>query len=298
MIGTFAVRRHDVVRSRRPAVFASNVSMVCSGAHTEEPEYQRWLPALGQENGRHRKVWEWCFMLQQLDERHLLRSGVNAVGFGVGSEPLVAALAARGVEVLATDQPVVQAGAWRDSGQHAAAIDDLHRPDLCPPEVFDAQVVFREVDMRSIPADLVDFDVAWSSCCFEHLGSPDLGFHFVLDSMATLRPGGVAVHTTEIDCGRGGGLLETGTVPGGDYVCFYRVADLRRLVRRLRRSGHLVNCNFHVSSTHSLEQEVDAPPYSHDPHLRLRVADRVVTSFGLVVTKPPVGRWRPRGQIG
>ena len=290
MIKALVARRQDVVRSRRPAAFGSDVSMVCSGVHTEEPEYQRWLPALGQPSGRHRKVWEWCYMLQQLDERHLLRGGVKALGFGVGSEPIVAALAVRGVEVLATDQPAFQAGAWRESGQHASAIDDLRRPDLCPSEVFDAHVAFREVDMRAIPADLVDFDVAWSSCCFEHLGSPDLGFDFVVDSMATLRPGGVAVHTTEIDCGSGGGLLETGTVTGGDYVCFYRVRDLQRLVRRLRRSGHLVDCNFHVSNTHPLERDVDEPPYSHDPHLRLRVADRVVTSFGLVITKPPVGR--------
>lgn len=259
--------------------------MVASGRHVDDPCYDRWLSAVGQAHGRHRKVWEWCFMLQALDERDLLRSGVRALGFGVGTEPLVAALAARGVRVVATDQPADQAGAWGDSGQHAAALDAVRRPDLCPDERFDEQVSFRPLDMRAIPDDLTGFDVNWSSCCFEHLGSPDAGFDFVVDAMKTLRPGGIAVHTTEIDCGPSASVLEIGTLANGDYACFYRRSDLRRLVARLREHGHRVRCNYHISTTHPLERAVDEQPYSHDPHLRLRVVDRVVSSFGLVVTK-------------
>ena len=40
--------------------------MVASGRHVEQAEYQCWLPVLGQTNGRHRKVWEWCYILQAL----------------------------------------------------------------------------------------------------------------------------------------------------------------------------------------------------------------------------------------
>jgi hypothetical protein len=35
-----------------------------------------------------------------------------------------------------------------------------------------------------------------------------------------------------------------------------------------------------------MERKIDRPPYSHDPHLRIAVADRVITSVGLVVRVP------------
>jgi hypothetical protein len=276
----------DAFRSMRIADFDGRVSMVANGAHVDAPSYERWLKDIGQPHGRHRKVWEWCFILEALSVRDLLRPGVSAVGFGVGTEPMVAALAARGLRVLATDQAAEHAGAWGDSGQHASAIGAVQRPDLCDPAQFAELVDFRPVDMRSIPTDLRGFDVAWSSCCFEHLGSPDAGFDFVVESMRVLVPGGTAVHTTEIDCS-GGPLLETGTVAHGDYACFYRRQDLRRLVARLRAAGHVVDCNYRIGHRHPLETSIDVQPYTHDPHLRLRVGDRVVSSFGLVVTKGP-----------
>ena len=274
------------LRSLRTADFTADVSMVASGKHVGQPEYQRWLAAIAQTNGRHRKVWEWCFILQALENHNLLRSGVSAVGFGVGTEPLVAALAARGVRVLATDQAAEQAGEWGATGQHATAVDSLRRPELCDDAQFTRLVSFRPVDMRSIPADLGEFDLAWSSCCFEHLGSPDAGFDFVVASLAFVRPGGVIVHTTELDCDAGNKqLLEQGSVANGDYACFYRRQDLKGLVLRLRAAGHAVECNYHVGSRHPLEKQIDQQPYTHDPHMRLRVADRVVTSFGLTVVK-------------
>ena len=273
--------------SRRTADFTDDVSMAASGSHVQQAEYQHWLPLLGYTTGRHRKVWEWCFMLQALESRGLLRQGTSAIGFGVGTEPVVAALAARGVRVLATDQPVDQAGAWAPTGQHAVAAESLRRPDLCPDELFNELVRFRPLDMLSIPIDLRGFDIAWSSCCFEHLGSPEAGFDFVLASMDTVRSGGVAVHTTELDCDSRGRLLEIGSTSNGDYACFYRAQDLRRLIRRLRRAGHMVHCNYHVSMDHPLERRIDEQPYSHDPHLRLRVGNHIVTSFGLTVVKSP-----------
>jgi len=272
------------LRSLRTADFTADVSMVASGRHVDQVEYQRWLPALGQTNGRHRKVWEWCFILQALENHNLLRPGISAVGFGVGTEPLVAALAARGVRVLATDQAEEHAGQWGTSGQHATAVDSLRRPDLCDDQQFTELVSFRPVDMRAIPDDLGQFDIVWSSCCFEHLGSPDAGFDFVLASLAAARPGGVVVHTTELDCAAGRQpLLEQGSVSNGDYACFYRRQDLQRLVKRVRMEGHTVRCNYHVGDSHPLEKQIDEQPYTHDPHLRLRVADRVVTSFGLTI---------------
>ena len=259
--------------------------MVAAGAHVDDPAYARWLPVIGQPHGRHRKVWEWCFILEALERHGVLAAGRSAIGFGVGTEPLTAVLAARGVRVLATDQPAERAGNWSTSNQHAAGRESLRRSDICVDEQFDALVDFRPVDMTRIPDDLGQFDAAWSSCCFEHLGSARAGADFVVSSLGVVRPGGVVVHTTEFDCSGRSTRLEVGAIERGDYVCFYRRSDLARLVRRLRALGHHVRANYHVGTHHPLEQDVDEPPYSHDPHLRLRVEDRVVTSFGLTVVR-------------
>ncbi|HEY3484186.1 MAG TPA: class I SAM-dependent methyltransferase [Ilumatobacteraceae bacterium] len=275
----------DLIASLRPARFTDATSMAAAGAHVDDPAYTRWLPVIGQSHGRHRKVWEWCFILQALERHGVLAAGRSAIGFGVGTEPLAAVLAARGVRVVATDQPADRAGNWATSNQHAAGRESLRRSDLCADEQFDALVEFAPVDMTSLPADLGPFDAAWSSCCFEHLGSADAGFDFVVSSIDMVRVGGVAVHTTEFDCSARSTRLEVGAIEGGDYVCFYRRSDLARLVKRLRALGHDVRANYYVGTRHPLEREVDEPPYSHDPHLRLRVADRVVTSFGLTVVR-------------
>ena len=275
----------DRVRSLRPSSFTTSMSQVASGAHAGDAAYLRWLELLDERNTYHRKTWEWCFIMEALDRDHVLRPGQRVLGFGVGREPIVPALAALGVTVVATDQPSAQAGAWSTSGQHASELDAIRRPSVCPDDRFTQLVSFEPVDMNAIPHYLHGFDGLWSSCCFEHLGSPDAGFDFVMAAMDCLRPGGVAVHTTEFDCVDHVDLAVHGSVAAGDYVCFYRSRDLRRLVRRLRGAGHDVQCNYYVSSSHPSERKIDVQPYTHDPHMRLRVGDRVMTSFGLQITK-------------
>ena len=275
----------DRARSLRPSSFTAAMSQVASGAHAGDPAYVRWLDLLDEHNTYHRKSWEWCFIMEALDRHHALRPGQRVLGFGVGREPIVPALAAHGVTVVATDQPSAQAGAWSTSGQHASELDAIRRPAVCPDDRFTQLVSFEPVDMTAIPRFLHNFDGLWSSCCFEHLGTPDAGFDFVMAAMECLRPGGVAVHTTEFDCVDHVDLAVHGSVAAGDYVCFYRARDLRRLVRRLRGAGHSVKCNFYVSSSHPSERKVDVQPYTHDPHMRLQVGDRVMTSFGLEIVK-------------
>ena len=51
--------------------------------------------------------------------------------------------------------------------------------------------------MNHLPDDLRGFDFTWSSCALEHLGTLAAGADFVVAQMDCLRPGGVAVHTTE-----------------------------------------------------------------------------------------------------
>ena len=88
---------------------------MCTQGQLISPPFERWcrilLPALRRsglcdEKGRthlHRKLWEWCYIAQALDERGLLRSRSKGLAFAVGQEPLTAAFASLGCQVVATD---------------------------------------------------------------------------------------------------------------------------------------------------------------------------------------------------
>ena len=232
----------------------------------------------------HRKMWEWLFIAEALHERGMLGPGRSGLGFGVGQEPLVALFAAEGCDVVATDQPheLAVASGWTESHvEWAGDIESLPTYGLCPDEAFARRVRFRPVDMNALPADLRGFDFTWSSCALEHLGTLVAGMDFVVAQMACLRPGGVAVHTTEY-------LVSSGerTVEQGGTV-LYRRRDIEELVARLRAAGHAIDVDFTEGTTPE-DLHVDAPPYS-DVHLRTRLGEFVTTSLALVVTKGQAG---------
>ena len=265
--------------------FAGGVSQVATSHHADDEQYLMSSRAIGEANLHHRKHWEWAYIHATAVHADVIGDGRSALGFGVGSEPLVAAFAAAGSTVLATDQSPETAAAWADTGQHAASLAAVQRPQVCAPDVLAERVTFRTVDMTSLPSDLGVFDLVWSSCCFEHLGSPEAGFDFVMAAMQHVRPGGVAVHTTEFDTTRWRRCRETGSVAAGDYVAFYRGRDLRRLVRRLRAAGHEVTANWRVSNDHPMERRIGTFPYDDGPQMRLDMAGRRITSFGLCITR-------------
>lgn len=266
--------------------FATGTGQVASARHVDDPAYLSASRAIAEENLFHRKHWEWVFIHVTADRHGLLEPGRSALGFGVGTEPLVSAFAARGVGVVATDQPAESAGAWASSNQHASERTALWRERVCDRSVFEQLVSFRAVDMTDLPDDLGVHDLVWSSCCFEHLGSPQAGIEFVRRSMQFVRPGGIAVHTTEFDPSRFRPLKESGSVADGHYVVFYRRREISELILRLREDGFEVEMDWRVSRRHPMERKVDRPPYTHDPHLRVEMAGRVVTSIGLVVRRP------------
>lgn len=175
-------------------------------------EYVTWCETLRQPPLKHRKLWEWCYILQVLDKADMFRAGRRGLGFGVGHEPIAAYAAAQGCDIVATDlsSREARAGDWRDTGQHADRLGDLNDEGLCPTDVFERGVSFRPVDMRAIPTDPRQFDFSWSSCAMEHLGSLEGGLEFFENQVACLRPGGVGVHTTEFNVTPAGPTLETG----------------------------------------------------------------------------------------
>jgi hypothetical protein len=228
----------------------------------------------------HRKLWEWCFICEALSERGLLDQGKRGLGFAVGREPLPALFAGHGCEIVATDVAVgeADAGGWTRTNQHADGLASLSRPELCDPHLFSQLVRYRTVDMNHLPADLRGFDFCWSACSFEHLGSLELGLRFVKRAMDCLKPGGVAVHTTEFNLSS-----NSYTVAEGHDV-IYRRCDIDSLVAQLRAAGHAIEVDFDPGSG-PFDHQIDAPPYHPEPHLKLLLLGYVATSLGLIIVK-------------
>ncbi len=254
-------------------------SRICTQAQVREPWFTAWCRVLGESPHAHRKLWERAYVAYVLDTLGLLTPGARGLGFAVGQEPLVALFAGHGCRVVATDLPpgAREARAWRLSGQLGNGLGDLRRDSLCDPNRFQELVTWRPVDMRAVPEDLTGFDFCWSACALEHLGSLEAGMSFVERSLRTLRPGGVAVHTTEYNVGSNDGTVATGP------TVLYREQDVLELAGRLERSGHQVAAFALSPGKGVLDEYVDAPPYSTEPHIRVWLRSFVTTSLAMVV---------------
>ena len=262
-----------------PPIFSAPVSQACSQAQLNTPEFRFWCREIREPLRYHRKLWEYCYLLQVLSHEGMMAPGRRGVGFGVGRETSVAVLAARGVHVTATDLDMESAQQeWVETGQHAGSLADLNERWICPPDTFEQLVNFRVQDMNAISPDLNGYDFAWSLCAFEHLGNIEKGLAFVKNSLNCVKPGGLIVHTSELNC-----FSDEETLDNGPIVLFRR-KDFRRLADELAAQGHEVTVNFTLGDD-ELDRYVDEAPYTARRHLRLRLGGHVTTSFGIVVRK-------------
>lgn len=308
-LGADLVRRHCDAGLAGPAaalppepVPVGLGSRTCRQADIEQEWLRHWCGRLGIWPTYHRKVWETCFIAQAAWEAGALAPGRRALGFAVGREALPSLFAAAGMEVVATDLPAGDARAreWARSGQHVrdgatAARDALFRPDMLGAEEFEQRVSVRAADMRRIPPDLLrgGFDLVWSACAMEHLGSLRRGADFVLEAMRCLRPGGIAVHTTEFNTDPAGGTLRRGT------TVLYQRRHLDALARRLAEARHRAMPLDDAPGEGPLDAFVDLPPFGEaeppgrscgsglarfpPPHLRLSIRGYPATSIGILI---------------
>lgn len=260
---------------------AAPVSQACTAAQFSEPDYARWAEAIHEPARTHRKQWEFVYVLRAMESRGLLRPGIRALGFGVGVDPLTAVLAAHGVEVTATDlaPDAAAAAAWIRTSQHAPDLSRLNDRGICDPATFAANVRFEHVDMRAIPDHLRDYDVIWSSCAFEHLGTLKAGEDFVISALDTLKPGGIAIHTTEHN------LNDTWRTRRRGATVLYRRRDLQRIFDRAAERGFESDVNWSRGAG-TIDRHVDLPPYRDDPHIRLLFRGFEMTSFGMMLKQP------------
>lgn len=266
-----------------PYTFRSDI---CRSRHFLMPLYTYWCQQFREKPRLHRKQWEFVFIVHALHERGYLQTPNKGIGFGVGKEPLPALFAALGCKITATDLATITAQelGWATSEQHAASCADLNQRGLCESSLFQQQVDFQVVDMNSIPTHLNGYDFCWSSCALEHLGSINNGLTFILRSLDTLRPGGLAVHTTELN------LTSNSTTVDNNRSCvLFRRKDIELLISQLRNLGHHVEEPDFSTCDSELDRHVDMPPYSDEQHIRLNLNNFDCTSIGLIIRKGKAG---------
>jgi SAM-dependent methyltransferase len=237
----------------------------------------------------HRKLWELCYVAQVLFSEGKLAPGHRGIGFGCGEEPLPSLFAKYGAIVTATDLEAMrpEAEVWRSTAQHASAIETIRRPDICPDQQLLTNIEFHPADMNAIPREFDgQFDFCWSTCALEHLGSIENGLIFIENSLRTLKPGGVAVHTTEFT------VTEGETIDNHPIVLYQR-HHLDKLADRLHAGGYEV-VDFDFSPGDGvLDRYVDLPPYQdknnilmplhHFAHLKLLLDGYTCTSIGIII---------------
>jgi 2-polyprenyl-3-methyl-5-hydroxy-6-metoxy-1,4-benzoquinol methylase len=281
VFGRRLFRRANRMISNESATLADPVSQTCTSAQFGEPSYAAWLKRLDLPFHKHRKQWEFIYILQALERYGMLQEGARGLGFGVGIEPLPAAMAAAGVTVVASDLGADddRARDWSLSQQHAQTVEQLRNPAVCPDAVFDRNVSFRPVDMNRIESDLRGFDFVWSSCAFEHLGSIAAGLDFVRNSVECLKHGGLAVHTTELN------LTSNDKTVDNEGTVLFRRRDIEKLAVDLSSRGHFVaQIKYDLGNTQH-DAYVDVPPYSSHNHLKAALGAYVTTSFGIIVRR-------------
>jgi len=261
------------------------VSQVCTQRQMQGSVYKNWCQNLkidGIDNGSYRrKDWEHAYIIQALKEQGKLNVGEKGLGFGVGKEPLVAGFANLGCHITATDLPPQDAkdAGWVDTDQYAPTLDTFNEDAICPGDKFKELVSFEYADMNHIDDHFKDFDFVWSSCSLEHLGSIQKGIDFIINAMGCLKPGGIAVHTTEFN------LSSNEETVDNNFTVLFRKQDLLRLESELKDLGYWVApFNFHPG-TMPLDYHVDIPPYILTRHLKLLIEGHAVTSIGLIVKK-------------
>lgn len=256
----------------------------CNASDFFHPWYKKICQQMGQNLCTHRKQWEFVYIVYHLYKSGMLSPDSKGLGFGVGVEPLASFFASLGSKITATDAPeeIANRDGWNNSQhqQFSDCLEKIYQPEMLSREQFEKQVKFQTCDMNNIDVQLKGFDFCWSSCCFEHLGSLQAGLDFVINSVEkTLRVGGIACHTTEYNLSSNDETLES------KILSIYRKRDIESLIKQLRERGHIVSELLIAPISHPLDNHVDLPPYKQEIHIKLKLADYVCTSLGILVQR-------------
>lgn len=260
-------------------------SQLCTQNQFMTPIYLKWCAEIKETPRYHRKQWEHVYIAHALDTMGVLKQGSFGIGFGVGKEPLIALFAKYGGSIVATDMDYEQAKkiGWVDSAQYSLSKKDLNERGICDQVLFDEAVSMRPVDMNRIDEDLRKgaFDFLWSSCSMDHLGSVEKGIAFVLNSLKCLRPGGIAVHTTEYNVSSNDDTLDNAG------VVLYRRRDIEKIGELVTAGGGSMLAFNPQSGLGLHDRHYDVPPYAATHHLKLMIDRYISTSVGFIIRRAP-----------
>lgn len=267
----------------------NDIGKVCRMSDFFKPEIKSIISKLPNEHPdiNWRKMWEFAYIINILEKNNMLTEGRKGLGFAVGEEPLPSYFASKHVDVLATDlgseNEVAQL--WLKTNENTGGdISRLYKESLCTKEEFNKYVSYRDVDMNHIPEDIGEYDFCWSSCAIEHVGSLELSKEFLKKSLAVLKPGGIAVHTTEINLESNENTVEEGV------SVIYRRKDLEEIQQWCEEMGYIMQLSFKRGDLVEGDMYVDFPPYTFDKspyHICLFVGPYVTTSYGIIIKKQP-----------
>lgn len=247
------------------------------------PSSENWSRLMKDPHRPHRKAAEFFMIAQALDAAGVLKLGKKGIGFAVGEEPLPALFASFGCEILASDLAPEdpKAWSWKQSAQNCRDVSYLNSRKICDDDQFKKLVSYRAIDMGNLPDDLGKWDFCWSSCSFEHIGTISSGMKFFAESLKLLKPGGIAVHTTELNL-----TSNTDTIDNNKVTVLFRKRDIEKMRRNAKKLGYDVGKICWDSGDHELDKYVDTPPFQDSPHLKLQLGKFVSTSIILIVRKP------------
>src|SRR5262245_7427336 len=241
------------------------LNKICDRRDWEHPAWRQALQDLGYvpDPARlHRKEWEFAQGVYGLRKLRCLSAAATALGLGAGTEPIIFFLASRLRRVVATD---LYAGEF---SAHEADPRMLRDPEAFAPFSYHRdRLEVRRMDATVIDYEPESFDLVFSFSSLEHFGTRRAQRACLAAMYRVLRPGGVAVLTTEVilnawgrhgDYFRLGELLDDlipGTgfrLAGGDFVFATDRATFDGLVQlpgEVDRRPHLILRRWHTYFT-------------------------------------------------
>jgi SAM-dependent methyltransferase len=250
------------------------LNKICDRRDWADPTWRRALTDLGYSADParlHRKEWEFAQGVYGLRKLRRLAPNASALGLGAGAEPIIFFLAGRMRRVVATD---LYAG---DFSRQEADPRILRDPEAFAPFAYHRdRLDVRRMDATAIDYPAESFDLVFSFSSFEHFGSRRAQRKCLREIHRVLRPGGVAVLTTEV-------ILNT----WGRHGDYFRLTEL--LDDMFPTAGfRLAGGDFQfVTSRATLDGLIRLPhEVERRPHLVLRRWRTYFTSAAFFLEKP------------
>ncbi len=252
--------------------------------------YKKWARLLKQDANhleghdiKANKFWQNAVMAETLSERGYLKPGRRGIGFGVGRERLPALFARHKVHVTATDQDFRKSAAkYWSKHELAMGSGSLNGLGICDDKTFTDMIDYEPVDMRNIPDELRrgEYDFLWSNCALGHLGSIPEALTFINSSLECLKPGGMAVHTTELNV-----LSDDETVTSGSTVVL-RLRDIYKLQKELLGKGYIAGVFHFDAGSRGNDWQVSMNPQFGNGYSKIQIMGHLATQILLIIEVP------------